>query len=366
MLFSYVNPLCAAARARRARGRAEAGFDGALVTDLPPEEAGDVRPAVSARPGSTRSSSSRRPRPPRGWPPRPGLSSGSSTSSRGPARRERERTLPRDLPETVRRARRAAGGLAVAVGFGIATPKAARQAARLADGVVVGSALCAKRPERGGGSRRPGARPSRGLASSARATACRARLTTLNLLRCAPRATSSSSCGGPTCRPRSSSRSWRPGARASYHAVRRGPGRSPPHAPPDALALVSTLFWRDLAQLSADARVHPEVRRAADRDLLRRLPEMALAGESRPGPDRGPRDPSGPAVRPGSPGPGGRPRQPVRRPSPTSSRRRPAPRRPRPSWRLIAAHPRWSLRAVRPKRPAAQPGAPVDSVALSF
>jgi hypothetical protein len=29
--------------------------------------------------------------------------------------------------------------------------------------------------------------------------------------------------------------------------------------------------------LSADVRVHPEVRRAADRDLLRRLPEMALA-----------------------------------------------------------------------------------------
>src|SRR5262249_17579279 len=36
-------------------------------------------------------------------------------------------------------------------------------------------------------------------------------------------------------------------------------------------------FWRDLAALSANARVHPEVRRAADRDLLRRLPEMALA-----------------------------------------------------------------------------------------
>ena len=68
--------------------------------------------------------------------------------------------LPRDLPETVRRARAAAGGrrgggaaggrredgmpaepLPVAVGFGIATPEAAREAARIADGVVVGSAL---------------------------------------------------------------------------------------------------------------------------------------------------------------------------------------------------------------------------------
>lgn len=34
---------------------------------------------------------------------------------------------------------------------------------------------------------------------------------------------------------------------------------------------------KDLAVISADARVHPEVRRAADRDLTRRLPEMALS-----------------------------------------------------------------------------------------
>jgi hypothetical protein len=62
-----------------------------------------------------------------------------------------------------------------------------------------------------------------------------------------------------------------------YHAVRlalAGHRRTPRS---EALALVSTLFWRDLAHLSADMRVHPEVRRAADRDLLRRLPEMALA-----------------------------------------------------------------------------------------
>jgi hypothetical protein len=62
-----------------------------------------------------------------------------------------------------------------------------------------------------------------------------------------------------------------------YHAVRlalAGHPRTPRSA---ALVLVSTLFWRDLVHLSADTRVHPEVRRAADRDLLRRLPEMALA-----------------------------------------------------------------------------------------
>ncbi len=62
-----------------------------------------------------------------------------------------------------------------------------------------------------------------------------------------------------------------------YHAVRRALAGHPRTPRSDALALVSTLFWRDLAHLSADSRVHPEVRRAADRDLLRRLPEMALA-----------------------------------------------------------------------------------------
>jgi hypothetical protein len=61
------------------------------------------------------------------------------------------------------------------------------------------------------------------------------------------------------------------------HTVRRalaGHPRTPRHA---ALSLVTTLYWRDLARISADARVHPEVRRAADRDIARRLPEMALS-----------------------------------------------------------------------------------------
>jgi hypothetical protein len=62
-----------------------------------------------------------------------------------------------------------------------------------------------------------------------------------------------------------------------YHAVRRALAAHPRTPLREALSLVTTLFWRDLAQLSADARVHPEVRRAADRDLLRRLPEMAIA-----------------------------------------------------------------------------------------
>jgi hypothetical protein len=62
-----------------------------------------------------------------------------------------------------------------------------------------------------------------------------------------------------------------------FHAVRLALVAHPRTPRREALNLVSTLFWRDLAQLSANSRVHPEVRRAADRDLLRRLPEMAVA-----------------------------------------------------------------------------------------
>jgi tryptophan synthase alpha chain len=50
--------------------------------------------------------------------------------------------LPRDLPETITRLRQAtAGRLPICVGFGVSTPGQATAVARLADGVVVGSAI---------------------------------------------------------------------------------------------------------------------------------------------------------------------------------------------------------------------------------
>ena len=62
-----------------------------------------------------------------------------------------------------------------------------------------------------------------------------------------------------------------------HHAVRMALAAHPRTPRADALALVATLFWRDLAHLSADSRVHPVIRRAADQDLMRRLPEMAIS-----------------------------------------------------------------------------------------
>ncbi len=66
-------------------------------------------------------------------------------------------------------------------------------------------------------------------------------------------------------------------AARKFHAVRMALAAHPKTPRTDALALVGTLYWRDLAHLSADARVHPAIRRAADQDLLRRLSEMAVA-----------------------------------------------------------------------------------------
>lgn len=62
-----------------------------------------------------------------------------------------------------------------------------------------------------------------------------------------------------------------------FHAVRLALASHRQTPRSEALSLVETLFSYDLAHLSADVRAHPEVRRAADRLLLRRTSEMALA-----------------------------------------------------------------------------------------
>ncbi len=148
VLFSYLNPLLRLGIERASRQARDAGFDAALVTDLPPEEAGQLQPVVRSAgldtvflvsPTSTglRMNAAAR------------LSSGFLYVVSRPGTTGARRDLPPDLSETVRRARRAARSLPIAVGFGIASPDAARRAARLADGVIVGSALVRAAEEAG-------------------------------------------------------------------------------------------------------------------------------------------------------------------------------------------------------------------------
>jgi len=126
--------------ARFASRAAEAGADGALVTDLPPEEgaafaatlrATRLDPVFLLAPTSPPGRVKMVGRLSRGFVyvvSRPGV-----TGVRA--------DVPEGLPGLVARVRAGVGRLPVAVGFGISTPEQVRAVSRLADGVVVGSAV---------------------------------------------------------------------------------------------------------------------------------------------------------------------------------------------------------------------------------
>jgi tryptophan synthase alpha chain len=139
LLFSYYNPLARYGLDRLAQDAREAGVDGVLVTDLPPEEADDWLHAARPR----------------------GLDTVFLASPTSPAQRLRrvaeasrgfvyalsrtgvtgeQASLSEDAGPLVARLR-ALTDEPVALGFGISTPEQAAAAASLADGVVVGSAL---------------------------------------------------------------------------------------------------------------------------------------------------------------------------------------------------------------------------------
>jgi tryptophan synthase alpha chain len=142
VLFSYVNPLVRYGLRRAAAAARDAGCDGVLLTDVPPEEAPGVTPHF-ARAGLDTIFLASPTSDPARMRAAARLSRGFLYVVSRPGTTGARRGLPPDLARTVRRAREAADGLPVAVGFGIGDPEAARQAARLADGVVVGSALVA-------------------------------------------------------------------------------------------------------------------------------------------------------------------------------------------------------------------------------
>src|SRR5258708_8384571 len=58
------------------------------------------------------------------------------------------------------------------------------------------------------------------------------------------------------------------------HVARRVLAAHPKTPRAHALALVPTLYWRDLAWISSEARAHPAIRRAADLEILRRFPGL--------------------------------------------------------------------------------------------
>ena len=139
VLFGYYNPLLAFGEEAAAAAAREAGVDGFLVVDLPPEEAGSFLPALSAQ----------------------GLDFVPLIAPTTPAERIARIAstagsflyyvsltgvtgASTDLARAGVRAAalREQTGMPVALGFGVKTPDDAQVVAKYADGVVVGAAVC--------------------------------------------------------------------------------------------------------------------------------------------------------------------------------------------------------------------------------
>jgi tryptophan synthase alpha chain len=139
LLMGYYNPILAFGPAAYVAAAYAAGADGLIVPDLPPEEAGELETACRSNNMALVFLLS-----PASPPERIRLvaqrTSGflylvSLTGVTGA-----RRNIPEGLPEFVTTARREAH-TPLAIGFGISTPQQAAVIGKLADGVIVGSAL---------------------------------------------------------------------------------------------------------------------------------------------------------------------------------------------------------------------------------
>jgi tryptophan synthase alpha chain len=144
VLMGYYNPILQTGLEPFARRAAAVGLDGLIVPDLPPEESAALRTALcAADPGSGPIDTIFLAAPTSGD-ARLRLVAGHSRGflylvSLTGVTGARDQLAP-GLAAFVARTR-AATNLPLAVGFGIATPDQAARVARLADGVIVGSAL---------------------------------------------------------------------------------------------------------------------------------------------------------------------------------------------------------------------------------
>ena len=139
VLFGYYNPILSYGNERFAKKAREAGVDGLLVVDLPPEEAAELRRYTDRAgldfisliaPTSTDERIRKIARGAGGF-----LYYISITGVTGTAKPQAS-DIKRDVDRI-----RAATDLPVAVGFGISTPGQAREIAPHADGIVIGSAF---------------------------------------------------------------------------------------------------------------------------------------------------------------------------------------------------------------------------------
>jgi tryptophan synthase alpha chain len=141
-LMGYVNPVLAYGEERFLDGCARAGVDAVILPDLPPEEAEAFRALAAARGVRTvflLAPTSTEGRVAEACAAATGFVYFVSVTGVTGARA----ALPVDLGHRVA-AVRARSPVPVVVGFGVSTPEQARQVGRLADGVVVGSAIVSR------------------------------------------------------------------------------------------------------------------------------------------------------------------------------------------------------------------------------
>ncbi|MBI3912349.1 MAG: tryptophan synthase subunit alpha [Armatimonadetes bacterium] len=139
LLMTYYNPVFRYGMERTAAEARAAGVDGFLITDLPPEEAGEWQPIAADQGLETIFLLT-----PTSTPERIHLASRLASGfiycvSRMGVTGARA-ALPPDLHDLLRRIR-AGTDLPVAVGFGVSQPEHVRQIGKWADAAVVGSAV---------------------------------------------------------------------------------------------------------------------------------------------------------------------------------------------------------------------------------
>lgn len=147
IFFTYYNSILAYGLEKFVNDAVDSGLDGALVLDLPPEEAGEYKRFMDMKGLATIFLVS-----PVTPDERLEMIAGYATGfvyyvSQMGVTGERD-TIARSIPEKIRTIR-SHTSVPVAVGFGISTPEHVREIARYADGVIVGSSIVRKIGELG-------------------------------------------------------------------------------------------------------------------------------------------------------------------------------------------------------------------------
>lgn len=143
ILMTYYNPVFKYGIEGFCRDASEAGVDGLIVPDLPPEEAGELLASTGQHgmdviflvaPTSTKDRIKKVAKSSKGF-----IYYVSMTGITGAKLK-----TDADIKNSIALVKKSSGGMPVAVGFGVSTPEEAKTTSAMADGVIIGSAIVRK------------------------------------------------------------------------------------------------------------------------------------------------------------------------------------------------------------------------------